>query len=174
MRILAVLLICLVLILTGCGGGGSATISTPNTGITVINYSNINWSDTSYEYQEWQKQCPDNAIDFIDFFNNEIDDWQYDAWERYSFGEAELFSPNRIYNEHLINCHYITILIMGNYDGEYVKIDYGVLGTGSGTHAVFRGYDNNGVFYISTWIIDGQYRLKIFRDLNEMIYGEER
>lgn len=163
-----VVLFLFLLFLCGCGGGsGSVYQSDINQDkYYVKDYSHINWSDTSIEYQQWQTKLPVQVSKFPDFFNLEIKKWSFDSWEKYPFNIGELFTPNRIYQEHIFNCHYITILIIGNYGGEYIYLDYW---DSQDDHAFYRGYDEEGELYITTWVVDGQWQIKLFRNIEEIL-----
>ena len=134
------LLVLTALILTaaGCGGGGGSS-----TGVVP----EIKTNETSDEFQAWLNTIPATPEEFVTYWEEtEVDNgWRYVDWDELSWEEHRFDTAEEIWESKLTNCHRMTNLLLGKYDGEYLYIDQ----EGAYDHAVFQGTDDQGTYYIS-------------------------
>ena len=101
----------------------------------------------SEEFQEWLSTLPNNPEEFPDFWKqNEAEKWQYWKWTSAEYEASKNDSPEEIWRSKKINCHRGTVMLLKKYSGEYLLIGQG---EGTPSHAVLRGRDITGVWYLS-------------------------
>lgn len=147
-----------LLVNSGCGGGG---------GSSVPEY-NIEANTSSREFQDWLNQLPPTPEEFVQYWQEaEVKNgWKTDDWTLLPWDLHKNDSSYEIWDSKLINCHRMTVLLLEKYNGEYL---YLYQGENVYAHAVFKGADEGGVYYISL----GGLSLKFCRTIDE-IYGEYR